>query len=41
MANITNTKKKTLLMKLAIAAPKMVPGVGGRLATSDVRPKIG
>ena len=28
MANMTSTKKKTLLMKLAAAAPKMAPGVG-------------
>ena len=41
MANITSTKKKTLLMKLAAAAPKMAPGVGGRPLTSDVRPKMG
>ena len=41
MANITSTKKKTLLMKLAAAAPKMAPGVGGRPLTSDVRPKSG
>ena len=41
MANITSTKKKTLLMKLDTAAPKMAPVVGGRPATSDVRPKRG
>ena len=41
MANITSTKKKTLLMKLAAAAPNMAPGVGGRPLTSEVSPKSG